>query len=388
MDFPTWPSYTEEEIEAVQKILQSGRVNYWTGNVGKEFEKEFAQYTGTLHAIAVSNGSVALAAALRGLHIGQDAEVIVTPRTFVASASEIVLAGAKPVFADVDINSQNITPKTIEPLITSKTRAILTVHLAGWPCDMLGITAIAKHHGLYVIEDCAQSHGASINGRKVGSWGDIAAFSFCQDKIITTGGEGGMLTTSNSELWQALWSMKDHGKGYDVTHVKNQGTHFRWLHQTFGTNWRLTEMQSAIGRIQTRRLDEWISIRKKNAETLFSKLENESALRVVRPDNSIEHAYYKCYVFVRPEALKSRWDRDRILGELMALGVPCGTGACPEVYRESAFSNHPSRPKEPLPIAKQLGETSMMFPVHPTLTQESMEFIGDSVCSVLANGKR
>jgi len=388
MDFPTWPSYTEEEIEAVQKILQSGRVNYWTGSVGKEFEKEFAQYTGTLHAIAVSNGSVALAASLHALNIGQGAEVIVTPRTFVASASEIVLAGAKPVFADVDIDSQNITPKTIEPLITSKTRAILTVHLAGWPCDMLGITEIAKHYDLCVIEDCAQSHGASIHGRKVGSWGDVAAFSFCQDKIITTGGEGGMLTTSNPELWKLLWSMKDHGKGYDITHSKNQGTHFRWLHQTFGTNWRLTEMQSAIGRIQTKRLNEWVRLRKRNAETLLSKLENESTVRVVRPDNSMEHAYYKCYVFVRPETLKSGWDRDRILSELITLGIPCGTGSCPEVYRESAFLNYPSRPKDPLPIAKQLGETSIMFQVHPTLTQEHMVFIGDSVCSVLAKAKR
>ncbi|CAK0738641.1 DegT/DnrJ/EryC1/StrS aminotransferase family protein [Gammaproteobacteria bacterium] len=386
--FPTWPSYTDAEIEATVNVLRSGRVNYWTGKIARSFEREFAEYTGVANAIAVCNGSVALGAALRAMGIGQRDEVIVTPRTFVASASEIVLAGAVPVFADVDSDSQNITPATIEPLITSRTRAILAVHLAGWPCPMPEIMKLATQYGLGVIEDCAQSHGAAIDGRKVGSWGNVNAFSFCQDKIITTGGEGGMITTDNSGLWQTLWSMKDHGKNYEISNAPSNGVRFKWMTHSFGTNWRLTEMQAAIGRLQLKMLDDWLQLRRRNAHALLAQLEGEPALRIPRPAAGIEHAYYKCYVFVRPEMLKSDWNRDRILDELVAHGIPCGSGACPEVYREAAFAKHPSRPQNPLPIVQMLGETSMMFPVHPTLTLKHMEMIGDMVKSILAQATK
>ena len=386
--FPTWPSYTEAEIEATINVLRSGQVNYWTGRIARSFEQEFAKYTGVTNAIAVCNGSVALGAAFRALGIGQGDEVIVTPRTFMASVSEIVLAGAVPIFADVDPDSQNITPATIEPLINSRTRAILAVHLAGWPCSMPEIMKLAAHYGLGVIEDCAQSHGAAIDGRKVGSWGNVNAFSFCQDKIITTGGEGGMITTNNAILWQTLWSMKDHGKDYDISNTPSKGVRFKWMSHSFGTNWRLTEIQAAIGRLQLTMLDDWLQLRRRNANALLLQLEGEPALRIPRPTVGIEHAYYKCYVFVRPEILKNDWNRDRILDELVARSIPCGSGACPEVYREVAFANHPSRPKSPLPVAQVLGETSIMFPVHPTLTLDHMEMIGDAVKSVLAQATK
>jgi len=203
MNIPkSWPYYAPDEVQAVTDVLLSGKVNYWTGQVSRQFEQAYADYLGVKHTIAVANGTLALDLAWVALGIGQGDEVIVTSRTFLASVSSIVLAGAKPVFADVDVDSQNITVDTIKAVLTPKTKAIICVHLAGWPCDMPAIMAFAREHNLYVIEDCAQAHGAQINGQAIGSFGDIAAFSFCQDKIMSTGGEGGLVATNNSDCWQ------------------------------------------------------------------------------------------------------------------------------------------------------------------------------------------
>ncbi|MDH5216590.1 MAG: DegT/DnrJ/EryC1/StrS family aminotransferase, partial [Gammaproteobacteria bacterium] len=296
IDFPMWPTYCEEEIQAVEKVLRSGRVNYWTGENGKKFECEFAAKFQCEFGVALANGTVALDAALYSLDIGISDEVIVTSRTFIASASAVVLRGAKPVFADVDLESQNITPQSIEPLISKNTKAIITVHLAGWPCEMLEIMDLAKTHGLFVIEDCAQAHGAVIHNQPIGSWGDVSVFSFCQDKIMSTGGEGGMLLTKSRHLWEKVWSYKDHGKNFDK--ISNPGTdkgHFRWLHDSFGTNFRMTELQAAIGRIQLGYLPKWLEIRKQNAEYMASCLEDVEALRVPMPPDYVEHANYKFY---------------------------------------------------------------------------------------------
>ncbi len=191
--FSPWPSFSEEEANAVRNVILSNKVNYWTGQECREFEKEFAQWCGTNYAIALSNGTLALELAFRAVGVGPGDEVVVTPRTFLASASSIVTVGANPVFADVDLDSQNITPESIERVLTPRTKAILCVHLAGWPCDMRGIRALADAHKLKVVEDCAQAHGARYHGVSVGALSDVAAWSFCQDKIMTTGGEGGWL---------------------------------------------------------------------------------------------------------------------------------------------------------------------------------------------------
>lgn len=369
-----WPIFAKDEIAAVKRVLQSGKVNYWTGNEGRLFEKEFAASIGVKYAVAVMNGTVALEAALMALGIGKGDDVIVTPRSFIASASCAVMRGAKPVFADVDRESQNITAATIEKVITRRTRAIIAVHLAGWPCEMDKIMALAKKHKLFVIEDCAQAVGAFYKGRPVGSFGDAAAFSFCQDKIITTGGEGGMVVTNKKEIWSNVWSYKDHGKSYDAvyrTDVK-PGPSFRWLHESFGTNWRMTEMQSAIGRIQLRKLPGWIEKRRRNAEILTNAFLNIPALRVTVPPDNVVHSYYKYYVFLRPEMLKKGWDRERIITAINNLGIPCFTGSCSEMYREKAFAKDNLRPGKPLPVAKELGDTAIMFPVHPTLSVDDM----------------
>ena len=382
--FQSWPLFSDKEADAVKKVLLSNKVNYWTGTEGKQFEKEFATFTGCKFGVALTNGTVALELALHGLNIGVGDEVIVTPRTFLASASAIVMCGATPIFAEIDADSQNITAETIKAVITNKTKAIIAVHLAGWPCDMDPIMSLANQHKIKVIEDCAQAHGAKYKGRSVGSLGHVAAWSFCQDKIITTGGEGGMVTTNDEALWKKMWAFKDHGKSYDTVFNKAHSPGFRWLHDSFGTNWRLTEMQSAIGRIQIKKLPEWHQRRAQNAKQILDCCENfPQLLRVPRPPSDIEHAWYKCYVFIRPENLPDGRSRDRIIAEMNQKGVPCYSGSCSEIYLEKAFDNTDFRPKTRLPIAKKLGETSIMFLVHPSLSQEAIDKTCDVITFVL-----
>ena len=369
--FAPWPYFEPDEIDAATRVLQSGKVNYWTGEEGRQFEEEFAVQAGCKYGVAVANGTVALELALYALGIGSGDEVIVPSRTFIASASCAVMRGAKPVLADVARNSQNLTAETILPLISARTKAIIAVHLGGWPCDMDPILALAREKGLRVIEDCAQCHGATYKSRPVGSFGDVAAFSFCQDKIMTTGGEGGMLTTSDGTLWRRAWSFKDHGKDYDAVYNRKHPPGFRWLHKSFGTNWRMTEMQSALGRILLRKLPEFVGKRRKNADILTKNLATIPALRVTVPPPEIRHSYYKYYAFVRPECLKSGWDRDRIIAAINAEGIPCFSGSCSEIYLEKAFRAE-WRPLKRLKIARELGETSLMFMVHPTLSEKDM----------------
>ncbi|WP_080765589.1 DegT/DnrJ/EryC1/StrS family aminotransferase [Pseudomonas lactis] len=354
--FAPWPSFTTEEADAVRDVVLSNKVNYWTGTECREFEKEFAAFAGTEYAIALANGTVALDLALKALGIGAGDEVIVTSRTFLASVSSIVNAGATPVFADVDLDSQNITADTIRAVITSKTRGIVCVHLAGWPCDMDEIMDLAHAHDLKVIEDCAQAHGALYKGRPVGSIGHVGAWSFCQDKIMTTGGEGGMVTTNDRELWASMWAYKDHGKSWEAVYEREHAPGFRWLHESFGTNWRMLEMQAVIGRIQLRKMTEWQATRQANAALIWNCAKSLPALRVPVLPAGVRHAAYKCYVFIRPEFLREEWSRDRILAEINSRGVPAFSGSCSEVYLEKAFDNTGWRPEVRLANAQLLGK--------------------------------
>jgi dTDP-4-amino-4,6-dideoxygalactose transaminase len=369
--FAPWPKFETDEIEAAVRVLQSGKVNYWTGDEGRQFEKEFAAYTGCKYAVAMANGTLALELALHALGIGPGDEVIVPSRTFIASASCVMMRGAEPVFADVDPDSQNLKAETIRPLLTPRTKAVIVVHLAGWPCDMDPIMELARERGLKVIEDCAQAHGATYKGRPVGSLGDAAAFSFCQDKIMTTGGEGGMLTTNDETIWERAWSFKDHGKSYDAVYKHQHPAGFRWLHDSFGTNGRLTEVQSAMGRILLQKLPRFVETRRKNAAILTQGFSKLPGLRVTVPSEEIGHSYYKYYAFVSPENLRDGWNRDRIMSAISAEGIPCFSGSCSEIYLEKAFPKE-MRPRKRLDVARELGETSLMFLVHPTLSEEDL----------------
>lgn len=381
--FSPWPSFTAEEADAVRDVILSNKVNYWTGQECREFEKEFATWTGTEYAVALANGTVAIDLALQALGIGPGDEVIVTPRTFLASVSSIVNAGAIPVFAEVDRDTQNITAETIQAVLTPRTRGVICVHLAGWPCDMDPIMGLAALHDLKVIEDCAQAHGAKYKGRPVGSIGHVGAWSFCQDKIMTTGGEGGMVTTNDRSLWLKMWAYKDHGKSWEAIYEREHQPGFRWLHESFGTNWRMLEVQAVIGRIQLRRMNEWRASRIDNAQRIWSHARELEGLRVPVVPENCDHAAYKCYVFVEPQKLKSEWSRDRILAEVSALGVPCFSGSCSEVYLEKAFDNTDWRPEVRLPVAKELGETSLMFLVHPTLTEAEINKTCEAIGTVM-----
>jgi dTDP-4-amino-4,6-dideoxygalactose transaminase/FMN phosphatase YigB (HAD superfamily) len=377
-----WPCFDSEDIEAATGVLRSGKVNYWTGEEGRRFEEEFAAQAGCKYGIAVANGTVALELALHTFGVGPGDEVIVPSRTFIASASCAVMRGATPVMADVDADSQNITVETIRPLLSPRTKAIVAVHLAGWPCDMDPIAELAREHGLKVIEDCAQCHGATYKGRPVGSLGDAGAFSFCQDKIMTTGGEGGMVTTNEKAVWEQAWSYKDHGKSYEAVYNREHPPGFHWLHESFGTNWRLTEFQSALGRVLLGKLHRMVEVRRRNAAILTQGFTQHDALRVPQPPSDIGHSYYKYYAFVRPGKLRKGWTRDRILSAIVAEGIPCFTGSCSEIYLEKAFASE-LRPTQRLMVAKELGETSLMFLVHPTLSEIDMHDTCWAVAKVL-----
>lgn len=385
----SWPIYSQKEIEAVSNVLKSGRVNYWTGNEARLFEQEFAEFCGCSEAVAVSNGTVALELALRSLKIGLGDEVIVTPRTFIASVSAIVNVGARPVFVDVDLISQNITPETISVKLGPNTKAIICVHLAGWPCDMDPIMDLAKKNNLKVIEDCAQAHGAKYKGKSVGSIGHVGCWSFCQDKIMSTGGEGGMVTTSDSKIAEFIWSYKDHGKTRDSSPKGRNLNGFPLVHNSFGSNHRMTEIQAVIGRLQLEYMEGWSRIRRDNLRQIWRAAADSKSFK--RPMSSIcndcsaqpllsecdqcRHAAYKAYVF----AEHGIQERDRCYEELNKKGIFCRLGSCPEVYLEPAFDDTSLRPRNRLENARKLGETSLMFNCDPGMNAADI----DRICIAL-----
>lgn len=396
MDFAPWPFFSEDEIQAAVNVLRSGKINQWTGDEINLFEREFSSYIGSNYAIALANGSLALDIALLSFNIGKGDEVIVTPRSFVASAGCVALRGAIPVFVDVDPVTQNITLETISKAISPKTKAVILVHLAGWPCDMERIKLFCEQNKIVLIEDCAQAIGAKVDGKSVGSFGDCAVFSFCQDKIMTTGGEGGMFVTNDRDIWARAWSYKDHGKDYDLVFHQDHDPGFKWLANSFGTNCRMTEMQAAMGRVMLRKVDEWVKKRREYADLFNKAFETIPGLRTTLPGRESYHSYYKYYVFINQKELKGVWTRDTIIDALNKTGIPCNTGICPEIYREKAFKKglyriHGALKKtgaNHLPIARELGETSVMLMVHPTLTRESIDYVIGQVRSVMKKAIR
>ena len=364
-----WPQFGEDEIAAVAQVLRSGRVNQWTGECVHKFERAMACRVGMPHAVALANGSLALELALRSLGIGPGDEVIVTPSSFVASTSCVAMVGATPVFADVEPESQNISARTVAPHITAATKAVIAVHLMGWPVDMPPLMALAERHGLAVIEDCAQSIGAAIDGKWAGSFGHASTFSFCQEKIMTTGGEGGMALFRDEGAWKHAWSFKDHGKDLDLMTASPDMLGFRFIHTSIGTNWRMTEMQAAIGIAQLSKLEDWLEARMAHAKVWRDALESCEAVRLPAPPRGVRHANYKLCVFLEPGRLNVDVTRGDILSALVDGGVRAFSGFCPEIYREAAFAD---LDVETRPTAHALGQRSLMFEVHPTLDPERL----------------
>src|SRR3954470_2195319 len=280
--FAPWPHFEPDEIEAVAAVLRAGKINYWTGAEGTEFEREYAAYVGRKHGVVLANGTLALELALIALGIGPGDDVVVRSRTFVATASCVAMRGGRALCAEIDRESGNVTAETLRAALTPKTKAIIPVHMSGWPCAMDAIMALARERKLKVIEDCAQAHGATYQGKPVGAFGDAAVFSFCQDKIMTTGGEGGMLLLDDEVAWKRAWSYKDHGKDFDKATAPRSGYSYQLVHNSFGSNWRMTEMQSALGRVLLKKLDARVEQRRRNAAVLdeaFSKIPGLSAVK-------------------------------------------------------------------------------------------------------------
>jgi dTDP-4-amino-4,6-dideoxygalactose transaminase len=383
---PPWPVFEPDELAAVEAVLRSGRVNYWTGSACRDFEAAWSRSLGVgvpteLRSLAMANGSLTMDAALRALGIGPGDEVIVSPRSYVASAMCVVLAGATPVFADVDPESGCITPATAEVVRSPRARAVIPVHIGGWPSDMRGFASWAGPHGIHILEDCAQSHGGHIDGRALGTFGTFASWSFCQDKIMTTGGEGGMLCTSDLALHRRCWSYAQHGKDHDQAFGGDSGDRpgaYRWMIEREGTNLRMTEMQAAIGLQQLEKLPAWHAVRRRNSEIMQEALRGLTGLRV--PITPAGHAHYRCAVFVDAESGASL--RDHLLRAFHRCGLPAMSGPCGELYREQAFIKRRLTPADigrasldaegRLPAARLLGETSLVFPVHHTISEGEM----------------
>jgi dTDP-4-amino-4,6-dideoxygalactose transaminase len=376
-----WPSFSDEEVAAVERVLRSGRVNYWTGDETRRFEQAFSDFVGVEHAVALANGTVALELALRSLGVGKGDDVVVTSRSFVASASAVAVLGATPVFADVDPDSQNVTAETIERALTPSTRAVVVVHLGGWPCDMVPIMELAESRGLLVVEDCAQALGAAYRGSSVGCFGHAAAWSFCQDKIMTTGGEGGMMTTSDSTLFEKAWSYKDHGKNRAALMSSQPGPGFKWVHDSIGTNWRMTEMQSAIGNVNLPKVQGWVQRRRELAGVLDDHFSSDPHFRTTVPAADFYHAYYKYYVFLEPRRFTDGRSRNDLLEDLYRREVPAFHGICAEIYLEGAFEDG-FAPDERHPVASRLAETAIMIPIHPNLSDESVREVGQVISEV------
>jgi dTDP-4-amino-4,6-dideoxygalactose transaminase len=383
-----WPAYGDDEVAAVTEVLRAGRGNAWSGDIGRTFERDYAAHCGVKHGLAVANGTVALELALHGLGIGAGDDVIVPARTFIATAAAVALRGARPVVADVDPSSLNMTADTVAAVLTPRTRAIIPVHLAGWPVDMTPLQTLARAHGLFIIEDCAQAHGAEDHGRPVGGIGDIGCFSFCQDKIISTGGEGGMVVTNNSVAYERMWSFRDHGKNMERAISTAPTTGFQYQVDDFGTNWRLTEMQAAMGRLQLGKLPDWIARRRAIAARLSEALANLPGVAVPQPPAHAKHAYYKFVFQIEPQKLKDGWDRDRAIAAMEARGVPARVGGCPDISREAAFTRHGLAPAAPLQNAAYLAPRTIMLPVHPTLSDGNVTFLAETTVDVLRGALR
>lgn len=385
-----WPLYEADEIAAATQTLVSGKVNYWTGDLGKLFEVEYAKSVGKKYGIALSNGTVALELALRVLRVEAGDEVIVTSRSYVASASCVLLLGATPVFADVEFDSGNISVESIASLITDKTKAIIPVHIGGWPCDMPSIMALASQHDLKVVEDCAQAHGALVAGKPVGAWGHASIFSFCQDKIISTGGEGGMLLLDDTHAYKQAWAYKDIGRSYDAVFQKEHPPGFRWLTESAGSNFRMTEYQAAIGLKQLAKLPGWISKRNHHANAVIHVLKQFKFLDtpVFRDDDGNKNAYYRLYAKIKSGfdqlVFNNKSLRDYLISQLEEEGVPCFSGACSEIYREKLFSEQGFAPRQRLLNASYFSEQAFCFLVHHTITEQEMHVITTKLKTVLS----
>ena len=337
--FPGWPTFNEKVYDKITDILKSGKVNYWTGKVGMEFEKKWAEWLGVKNAISVANGTCALHTALASLGVGPGDEVICTSYSFIASSFCALQAGALPVFVDVGTDHL-IDPAKIEEAITERTKAIVVVHLYGMVADMDPIMEIAKKHNLFVVEDCAQCFGGVYKGKKACTIGNVGCFSFCQSKHFTTGGEGGMVVTNDEDLAWECRSFRDHG--YDVKAKLNllemEGKQL-YIHRRVGFNFRMTEMQSMIGLCELERFESWnLPNRIRNGKMLIAQLKDHPLIKYCPVDTEErQNSFWWAPFVIDTDKLKDGVDTKQFIAAIAAEGVPVYSVLWPEMYKEQAY---------------------------------------------------
>jgi dTDP-4-amino-4,6-dideoxygalactose transaminase len=399
-----WPNFDEKAIAAVEEVLRSGKVNYWTGTKGMLFEKQFAEWQGSKYAVSVATGTAALHVGLSALGIGPGDEVIVPSYTFIASSFSIIQAGAIPRFADVNIDDHCISIESAEKLVNHRTKAIMPVHLYGNVCDMDKINAFASKHKLFVIEDNAEAFGGSFNGRKTGTLGDIAGCSFCQNKTFTTGGEGGMITTDNEEYAWIARSFRDHG--YDVRQrlsLLELEQKLPYIHNMVGWNYRMTEMQSAIGLAELERMDNWnMPTRHRNAHIIIDKVKDLPQVLFAPVDTEKRRNGWFVMAFSL-DIENMKCDIKQFVDAVVEEGAPVWKVFWPQCHTEQAFQQHLAFGKSGFPFKsreytdpKSVDYSNIEVPnakwhekhtftcfAFPTYTIENCEQIGDALRKVI-----
>ncbi len=399
-----WPNFDENAIKAVEEVLRSGKVNYWTGAKGMEFEKKFADWQGSKYAISVATGTAALHVGLAAMGIGPGDEVIVPSYTFIASSFSILQAGAIPRFADVNREDHCISIESAEKLINERTKSIMPVHLYGNVCEMDKINAFAKKHNLTVIEDNAEAFGGYYKGKKTGTLGDIAGCSFCQNKTFTTGGEGGMITTDNEDFAWIARSFRDHG--YDVKQrlsLLELEQKLPYIHNMVGWNYRMTEMQSAIGIAELDRIDTWnMPNRERNARIIIDLIKDLPQV-LYKPIDTDERKNGWFVMAFSLDIENMTCDIKEFVEAAVAEGAPVWKVFWPQCHTEQAFKNHisfgksgfPFKSKEytnpesvdyskvDVPNAKWHEKHTFTCFAFPTYTVENCEQIGASLRKVI-----
>jgi len=380
MQKKNWPNFSKSLLLKINKILSNGVINYTTGNLGITFEKKFSEFIGNKYSIVTCNGTVALEVAIKSLDLPRNSEIIVPARSFFASASCIVNTGNIPVFADVDLATQNILSTDIERKINKKTKAIICVHLAGLPCDMEKIVKLAKQHKLKIIEDCSQAHGAMIDNSNVGTFGDVATWSFCNDKIISTLGEGGMISTNYKKIYKFCKTYINHGTNIN----KKKSNKFIYNKNSFGTNLRITEIQSIAGLDQLKNLKKVQKIRENISKNFFKIIiKYKKFFNTFYTSKNVKSAWYRFYFFVKPNVKNFKKLRFKIIKDLNRMNVKCSTGSCPEIYLETAFKTLKNFKFKRLKNCKLLGETSIALEINHTLNRNEQKKDLTKLASVL-----
>tara|TARA_B100000767_G_C19747383_1_gene529176 strand:- start:627 stop:1799 length:1173 start_codon:yes stop_codon:yes gene_type:complete len=366
MQEKNWPNFSKNLISKVGRILSSGKINYIDGPYGKKFEKEFSKFVGNRYSIAICNGTAALEVAIKSLKLAKNSEIIVPSRSFFASAACIVNTGHIPIFADVDLLTQNISLDDIKKKISKRTKAIICVHLAGLPCNMHDIKKLANKNKIKIIEDCSQAHGASIDNMQVGSFGDVSTWSFCNDKIISTLGEGGMISTNKKIIYDFCKTYINHGS---VLQNNKNSEKFIYNKDYFGTNLRITEIQSIAGLEQLKDLRKVQIKRERMSKDYFhvtSKYQNY--IYSYFPLKNIKCAWYRFYFFLKTDMKEYQKIRFKIIKNLKKNDLKCFTGSCPEIYLEKSFKKLKNFKVRRLINSKILGETSIALDINHTLT--------------------